>query len=61
MVEIHLRGFGKVKLDCPNNSESEVVLEQDICVKRMVAMMIDERLGNNNWRKMHGLPMWRLR
>lgn len=41
--------------------EFSMELYQDICVKRLIETIIDPRLGSNNWRKYHGLPMWRSR
>lgn len=30
-------------------------------VRRFLQTVIDERFGSNNWRKHHGLPMWRMK
>lgn len=29
------------------------------CLKRAIYKTAGSVLGNNNWRKQHGLPMWR--
>lgn len=43
------------------SAEFSGYLSDDVCVRKFVYSIIDKRLGTNNWRKLHGLPMWRLR
>lgn len=53
-------GFGITETDLSAEFETEIPF-RDLCVKRLIATIIDKRFGSNNWRKLHGLPMWRLR
>ena len=43
------------------NEENIDKSNMDICVKRLAYSIIGSKKASNNWRKYHGLPMWRLK
>lgn len=43
-----------------HSDECEFEIPMDYCIRRLLCVVTNSPLANNNWRKMHKIPMWRM-
>lgn len=59
-IELTPEDYGLSGIELPKIHEGITIdIKLDSIFKRKLYAIADSRLANNNWRKMHGLPMWR--